>query len=759
VRNNSEISGSESIKQMEKQENHGMSFFFLSKKELTVAICIAALTFIIFLPSLQNDFVNWDDDVYIYHNINIQSLNSSFPRWAFQVHASNWHPLTWISHAIDYAVWGGRASGHHLTSILIHSINTFILCILVVFLFRFAAYNESLSSKADTDNTRNAIIAGGIAALLFGIHPTRVESVAWVAQRKDVLCTLFFLVSLYFYANYAARQKTGGKSSSSYVFSLLGFVLAIMSKPMAITLPFVLLILDVYPFQRLAVHADRLLKKNVFIEKIPFFVISMLSAILTVIAQKSEGALKPFSQKNIVIAIYDIFFYLEKLVFPVGLSPLYPYPKEFPVFSAEFLTALFVIIAITIFCIRAWRKNKRIFMVLWAFYIITLLPVLGFIKVGNQAAADRYTYIPGVGLFILTGLGIAYIIDRVGSIKQPHYLKMAILSLPFVLITCVFGAVTFNQIKVWRNSISLWTSVIRQYPQDEEAYLNRSNAYMMYGKYKEALHDLGTIITLAPGSFKGYNNRGMVYSSIGNFKSAINDFSKAIEFNPHQGASYNNRAAAYIRIGESKKGLADLDKAIETEPDNAGFYTNRCELYNALSKYDEAIQDCSRALQIDSNDAFAYYLRGVSSYASGKIQDAIADYDKSIMINPRNPKGYFSRGIFYKDRGELNKALQDFSRTIQLDRRYTDAYINRGVIYGEQNNLQKACEDFSVAIALNPKDAAAFYNRGAAYYRLGKKQQAMHDFQQAARLGDKAIQKILRDRGIRWSENLNGQHN
>jgi tetratricopeptide (TPR) repeat protein len=742
--------GNEYMNKMDRQEEHETRYIFLSKKELTAAICIAALTFIIFLPSLKNDFVNWDDDVYVYQNTAIQHIDGHLFKWIFQFHASNWHPLTWFSHAVDYTVWDSRASGHHLTNILMHSINTFILCMIVVFLFRFAAYKEFLSSKADDGSIQNAIIVGGIAALLFGIHPTRVESVTWVAQRKDVLCTLFFLLSIFFYANYAARRKTGGKSSSFYVFSLLSFVLSIMSKPMAVTLPFVLLILDLYPFQRVAVREDRISKEKVFIEKIPFFVISLMSAILTLIAQKSGGALKPFSRTNIAISIYDIFFYLGKLVFPAGLSPLYPYPKEFPLFSAKVIVALLVIVSITIVCILAWQKKKRIFMVLWAFYIITLLPVLGFIKVGNQAAADRYTYIPGIGLFILTGLGIAYIVDKIVSKKQSHYLKIAILSLPFVLISCIFGIITFNQIKIWENSITLWTYVIKQYPQDKDAYLNRSNAFIMTGKYREAIRDLDAVIQINPTYEEAYNNRGLVYGKAGNYQSAIRDFSKAIALNPERGAVYNNRASTYFRIGEYQKGLQDLDKAIEKAPDSAGLYSNRCEAYHALNKYDQAIKDCSMALEIDPSDAVAYYIRGLSYYSSGNPSAAISDYNKSLEINTHNPKAYFSRGVFYKDKGELKKASEDFSRAIQFDRRYTDAYINRGVIYGEQNELQEAIKDFAMAIALNPKDASAFYNRGAAYYRLGKKQEAIHDFQQAAGMGDKTIQKILKDRGIRW---------
>jgi tetratricopeptide (TPR) repeat protein len=706
------------------KEPHEPRFLYLRKKEWLVALFAAIITFLVFLPVLSNGFVNSDDDDYVYQSTAIRHVDGQFFKWIFQFHSSNWHPLTWVSHAIDYALWGLSPAGHHLSSIIFHSLNTFLLCLLIMYLMRLAPTDESPSDEGYLTRT---IIAGCVTALLFGIHPLRVESVAWIAERKDVLSAFFMFLSLICYVNYAGRHESIRKPVL-YAASLVCFVFALMSKPIALTLPFILIIFDFYPFRRFA--AD---KKTMFLEKAPFLFLSLFVVVLTFMAQSSSGAVKPFVLSQVGVVVQGPVFYLAKMLWPVNLSPVYPYPKNFSFLSLTFIGAFILLVVITLLCIRAWRRGNPVFLAAWTFYIIALLPVSGIVRIGTQAAADRYTYIPGIAPFFLIGLGAAWFAGRPSSKAG---IKSKLIIVPFIIICCLLGFLTIRQIGVWKNSIILWTTVLQYYPGYSDGYFNRANAYMMAGKYKEHIQT--------------EDRSGTISSEAGEYQSALRDFSKAIALNPTGGAAYNNRAKIYFKTGDYQKGLQDLNNAIKLEPSSAGFYSNRCQIYNALANHAQAVKDCSRAIEIDPQDDFAYFTRGLSFSASGRQVEAMADYDKSILINPYNPKVFFSRGLAYKEKGELQKALDDFNMAVQLNPRYSDAYVNRGVVYGEMNDLQKAVEDFTLAIRINPKDSSAYYNRGAALYRMDKKEQAMQDLRQAARLGDKAIRKILKGRGVQW---------
>jgi tetratricopeptide (TPR) repeat protein len=739
-------------KDKKREEGKGKKFLFLSIRVWALAFFIAVLTFFVFLPAINNNFVNWDDDKYVYENFHIRSFNLDFFRWIFQFHESNWHPLTWLSHAIDYALWGLNPVGHHLSSILLHSANTLLVCILAIYLIANVNLSESSITKNKETLFTREIIAGAVTALLFGIHPLHVESVAWVAERKDVLCTFFALLSLIFYVNYIVRLNTD-KKTFYYILSLIFFVPTLMSKPIAVTIPFVLVILDIYPFQRFSFSKGIALQKNIFIEKIPFFFFSLLSSILTIMAQHAGGAIKSLEvyplYNRVLVALKGLSFYLEKMVFPFRLSPFYPYPKGVYLLSLNYIIPIIAVVMISLFCIWSWRKGKKIFSAVWVFYIITLLPVLGIVQIGRQAAADRYTYIPSIGPFLLAGLAIAILFEKIKDRGYPFVRNGIVVFLPVALVFFLFSVTTVSQIKVWKDSITLWTSVIERFTDCSEAYLNRANAYRTSGKYNEASRDLDSAIMLNPYYPEAYNNRGMIRKMAGDYKAAMEDFSRTIELNPGYGAAYSNRADLFMKLGEYQNGLKDLDKAIELEPDSAGFYSNRCGLYNLLGKYEQSIEDCTRAVEIDPRNAIAYNSRGLAFSALGNYSEAIADYNKSLTINP-NPLFYFNRGVIYKNKGEYQMAVYDFSNAIKLNPKYIDAYINRGVIYGLLGKLEQAIEDFTRATLLNPRDASAYYNRGAAYYRLDKKKEAMKDFQKAARFGDKTIQKILTDRGISW---------
>jgi hypothetical protein len=372
-----------------------------------MALVVAFITFMVYFPTFNNDFVNWDDNVYVYENQGIRSIDFWFLKWSFTaVVSSNWHPLTMFSHALDYALWGLDPWGHHLTSIIFHTFNTLLVFILVVRLSEYRRAGETGISSDFAGPGKKALIAGIVTALLFGIHPVHVESVAWVSERKDVLSAFFFLLSVLAYLKYTSSRDS--KRSIFYGACLILFIMALMSKPMAVTLPVVLLILDCYPLGRLTLGGGLRGARWLVIEKVPFFVLSLLSSLITLWAQHTSGAITTLGvtplTTRILVAMRAYVFYIYKMVLPTDLAPFYPYPRTVEFFAVEYSVSFILLIVITSLCLWSSKRNG-LFLAVWFYYLVTLIPVIGIVRVGLQAAADRYTYLPSLGPFLLAGLG------------------------------------------------------------------------------------------------------------------------------------------------------------------------------------------------------------------------------------------------------------------------------------------------------------------------------------------------------------------
>jgi regulator of sirC expression with transglutaminase-like and TPR domain len=575
-------------------------------KVWAVAFIVTLLAILVYLPALQNDFVNWDDNLYVYENPHIKSIDFGFFKWMFTTfHATNyWHPLTWLSHAIDYAIWGLSPPGHHLTSIIFHGLNTFFVVLIIIRLINCAKY-KSLSPKpcipgiAPQSGTGKGgeytpIIAGAITGLLFGIHPLHVESVAWISERKDVLYAFFFLLSILSYLKYTSSELQKQKTFN-YFFCLLFFIFSLMSKPMAVTLPVVLLILDIYPLERLNLksalsnpHLPPFSKEGqggikVLIEKIPFIVCSIISSVIIVMAhQGTITALEvyPLSERCLIGA-RALCFYLIKMLWPTHLAPLYPYPSKISFFLPEYLGASILVLSITAFCIYSWRRQK-IWAVVWTYYLVTLLPVLGIIQPGDQAAADRYTYLPGLGLFLVVGLGTSWAWNKFNVSKN----ILTILIILLISTTCLLSFLTIKQTEIWKDSLTLWNTELKLYPNDvPKAYYNRARVYQKSGNYKQALDDFTKSIELNPYYPSGYIARGLLYGTLGKYQQAIQDFDKAISINPYDSELYYNRGLSHKLLGKYQKATHDFDKAIQLNPQNIDAYINRELCFKKLNSF------------------------------------------------------------------------------------------------------------------------------------------------------------------------------
>jgi hypothetical protein len=516
-----------------------------------LAAAISLLTFLVYLRTLQNEFVDWDDGRYVFENHHIQSFDLAFFKWAFlDFYEANWHPLTWISHALDYAVWGLNPVGHHLTNNVLHAVNTLLVMVLVAKLIEIAkpvTVHDLKSTPHHSPFTiydsRFTLLAAATTGLLFGLHPVHVESVAWAAERKDLLCALFFLLSIMMYVKYAGGQKTEDRSQKAeeerwqgkfftnrhYLLSLGFFTLALLSKPMAVTLPVVLLIVDWYPLKR--IQSVKSFWSSC-VEKIPFIALSFASSIVTILAQK--GAIQslqviPLSSR-VLVAFKALIAYLGNMAFPIHLIPFYAYPQDVSLFSMEYISIIVFAVVITAACIVI-AKKQELFLSIWIYYVVTLSPVLGIIQVGGQAMADRYAYLPSLGPFLLTGLLAAWFLGSMNTLRKGRLLVkragvffsgLAFLSLSYL---------TFEQIGIWKNNMELWSSVIEQDPEKAApiAYKNRGTAFDRRGQVNEALKDYDKAIALGLGDAQIFVNRGLVYLKLGQVALAVSDFKRACE--------------------------------------------------------------------------------------------------------------------------------------------------------------------------------------------------------------------------------------
>ena len=650
---------------MTRTQNHSFS----------LAASISLITFVVYLSALHHEFVEWDDAQYVVENYHIHSINIAFIKWAFTAfHAGNWHPLTWISHAIDYAIWGLNPLGHHLTSVILHAFNAFLVVVLIKGLLTVSSKTTINAGPSELLRERTMLITAGTTGLLFGLHPLHVESVAWVAERKDLLCAMFFLLSIIMYTKYAghfcgetARENLSSRiCNANYLTSLAFFILALLSKPMAVSLPCVLLILDWYPFNRIRSRKTLLIAG---IEKLPFIALSILSSVMTVLAQRAGGAIVSIESvpllTRVLVGGRSLMAYLGKMLVPLNLSPFYPYPTDSSPMSWGYPVAIVLVIGITLLCVVIAKKQK-LWLSVWGYYVVTLIPVIGIVQVGRQAMADRYTYLPSLGPFLILGLAAAWAARSANAVPPRRPIIKSVSTVFAIFVIIVMTYLTFRQIGIWKNSIGLWTYVVEQRPQRIQlAYNYRGLAFENTGQFEKAIEDFDRAIALDPYFRDAFLNRGTAFENIGRFDSAIENFDIAIALSPSYEAHFN-RGITFEKTGQSAKAIADYDNAIALDP----------------SRYE------------------AYIAAGRSQGKTGSFDKAIEYFSRAIAINPMHAESYNDRGLSYLYIGQDDRALEDFNKAIGLDQRNAVAYHNRGTLYLRTGNKRLAILDFQRACDL-----------------------------------------------------------
>ncbi len=517
------------------------------------------ISFGVYYPSLNADFLTWDTHLYVIETKMIRSLAwTNLWQMLTSLQVANWHPLTWFSYAVDYAIYGLNPWGFHLTNSLWHSANSVLFFLVALKLLK-------LHNPSNSIENRQLWIAA-LAALWFGIHPQHVESVVWIAERKDVLSLFFSLLTLSVYLNYVQTRR-----QRDYLLSLLCFFLALMSKPMAVTLPVVLLLLDIYPLQRTrwtgSLRQESLWKLG--IEKIPFFLGSLLDAWLTMLAQHQATAIVPLDKVSIAVRILNAFdsliLYLSKFLLPIGLSPLYPLNKQIVENPLAFM-AVAAVILLAALASYAWYKRQFAWLICGLFYLISLLPVLGLIQVGSQAAADRYAYISTLPFYLIVATGFSY------GLFHPQWQRRVSTGIGVLFITLCLSYATVQQSKVWKNDLGFWSYVLTFAADMPAIWLNVGNAYFRMGEYQKAIEVLEKAASLQPQQYSAVHyNLAQCYLKSGQLPQALTLYQNLILYDvplsvPKE-VLYYNVGLIYQQQGKLDEARAALEKALSLDPE------------------------------------------------------------------------------------------------------------------------------------------------------------------------------------------------
>lgn len=570
-----------------------MNVVQLSEKSKTRLLIVLMILTVMacYLSTLNHEFV-WDDDANFIENFNYRGLSPSHLYWMFTTfHDANYHPLAWLTLGIDYVLWGMNPAGYHLTNLVLHVLNA------VLFYFLIAAFLKRTIAVSNTSLV-GVQISAFIGALFFAIHPLRVETVAWVSARGDVLCGFFYLITIIAYVRMSDKKSTIGRRKW-FLLSILFFIFSLLSRAWGITLPLVLLILDAYPLRRFNINSGTTWSyRRLLIEKIPFALLALGAGILAFLAKK--GSMLMVAEHGVagrfVQAMYGLCFYIWKTVAPFRLSPFYLLDKTFNPLTPKYLLSTLAVFGITAGLI-IMRRRWPWAITAWGCYALIVSPLLGFVQSGPQIAADRYTYISCMPFGVLVGAGIHRMLTswRKGSFP----LLVWGLAVFAILTGLVFLTVNSSrQIRVWHDKRSLWNHVLQLDPDNYLAYYNRGVLNQDQGNLADAIADYNFSVKLNPEYLEAYYNRGVSHESQGHFAAAIEDYNTTIKLDPEHVKAYNNRGAIRKKKGDLAGAIVDFTRAIQVRPLVPESYVNRGVIRLSQNDLQSATQDFCRALEV-----------------------------------------------------------------------------------------------------------------------------------------------------------------
>jgi Flp pilus assembly protein TadD len=590
-----------------------------------LCLLLAAITMVVWWPVVHCDFLNYDDPDYYTANPHVQTgLTWANIVWAFTTgHASNWHPITWLSLMLDAAFSGKEPAGPHFTNLLFHAANTVLLFLL---LRRLTRLREDASAWQAAATWRSALVAA-----LFALHPLHVESVAWVSERKDVLSAFFGLLSLWAYARYVRELKVpGSKFKVFYALALMIFALGLMSKPMLVTLPLLMLLLDWWPLQRFKVQGSEFRVQKLIREKIPFFILSAVSCVVTFIAQQKGGTVAALVKIPMTGRIENAFVscarYLGKTFWPATLATPYPLPGQWPVGQVLLAATAFAGLCAAAIILR--RKFPFLFTG-WFWFVIMLIPVIGLVQVGNAAMADRYTYLPLVGVFIVLVWGLGEIVVH-WRVPQPI---VAILALGLLLAAALRMR---DQIGYWQNSGTLFSHTLAVTKNNFVAENDFGAWLSKHGQVMEAIDHFHRSLQIEPDNPDAIFNLGNACAQLGDWDEAIADYQRALHVAPARADLLDNLGRALAARKQYAEAITNFEAALKLDPDSANAHNNLATVLFIEHQFDEAARHYREALRLSPGDARIYANLGDTLVRLGQTPEAAKCYQEALQLDPGN---------------------------------------------------------------------------------------------------------------------------
>ncbi len=657
-------------------------------------------TLLVFWQVRSFDFVNYDDNAYVSENQHVlNGLTQDGIIWAFTTpNIGNWLPLTWLSFMLDCQLFGPNPGWMHLINLLLHLANTLLL---------FAVLKKMTGS----------LWPSAFVAAAFALHPMHVESVAWITERKDVLSTLFLILTLAAYVSYIKRR-----SLPSYLLTILLFVFGLLAKPMLVTLPFLLLLLDYWPLKRFSIFNFQLpIEKNpkskiqnlkfaqsflpLIIEKIPFFALSAVSSVITFFVQQSSGAVADINALPLKSRLANVFLsyatYIGKMFWPRDLAVLYPFDIENFSFWHIILCVLLLLV---IFFLAFWFGRERKYLpVGWFWFVGTLIPVIGLVQSGAQGYADRYTYIPYIGLFIV----IAWCLPEL--LSKWRYRKIA-LGIAAAIVLTALGICTYKQVGYWKNSSILFTHAIEATQNNYVAHCNLGLAYSKLGRYQDAIEAFKQAIRIKPDDAESHYNLGVSYGNLGHYQDAVEACKQAIRIKPDDALAHYNLGVAYGKLGRYQDAVESYKQAIRIKPDYTDAPCNLGNAYLNLGRYQDAIEAFKQAIRIKPDYAEAHCNLGLAYDKLGRYQDAVEAFKQAIRIKTDFAEAHNNLGVTYYKLGRYQDAIEACKQAVRIKPDYAKAHLGLGFAYLMTGDKRSALEEYKILKTLDTELSNELFN-------------------------------------------------
>lgn len=730
-------------------------------------ILVALLTFAAFLPAVHNGFVDWDDDKNFLENPRYRGLGWTQLRWMFTTfHEGHYQPLSWLTLGLDYVVWGMAPFGYHLTNLILHAANAMLFYFLALQLLR-----PAVPVGSDRE-LRVFPISAAFAALIFAIHPLRVESVAWVTERRDVLSGLFFLLTIVCYLKANRVAETRPFRLRWMVATFVVYLFCLFSKAIGIILPIILLLIDVHPLARLRRGPATWFgpaTRPVWWEKVPFLFVAIAFGVVAILAQQENLAFKPLQHygftPRVAQVIFGSAFYVWKTIVPFGLSPLYQLPEGLQLWDWSVALSGLMIVAVSAGLFRV-RQRWPAGLAIWVYYLVVLAPVSGIAQSGVQVAADRYTYLSCLGWAILAGAGLLYVwrLWITGKIRfRTIFLTNGLAIMGLLVLTTL----TWRQIAVWRDSETLWRHVLAVEPKasvahnnlgtvlyrrgelekaighyrraleigsDAVAYNNLGNALAKQGRMAEAEQSFLSAVRLKPDFAEAYSNLGNLFATQGKLEEAARQYRRAVGADPNAVGAHHSLAVALAHQGKLAEAIPHFRKAIELSPQSADIYLNLGAALAKEGRLDEAIGSFQQLLVIKPDFVPAYYNLGTIMAAKGDLKQAVDYFRHALQIDPTHVNSHFNLANILAREGRLQEAIDHFRTALKLKPDFAEAYHRLGRVLAGQGDLDRAIDYFRQALRLQPEFAEAHESLGRALALKGKTEEAAQHYREALRI-------------------------